>query len=309
METRLLGRTGLRVTAMGLGCGGPSRIGLSAGITENESVAIVRRALDRGVTIIDTAEGYQTERFVGEAVAQHGRDTVVISTKVGTWDLRAEQIAQRCEQSLRMLRTDHIDVYHLHAVAPLEYERLRESAVPELLKLREQGKIRFLGITERFESDTGHAMLWQALAHDWFDVVMVGYNMLNQSARGRVFTMTQRKNIGVLNMFAVRRALSRPEILAETVTILKKNGQLPQSFSDAGQELEEIAREAGAAGVVDLAYRFCRQESGIHVVLVGTGSINHLEENFASFEKPLLGQQIVERLRALFSRVDSVSGS
>ena len=75
--------------------------------------------------------------------------------------------------------------------------------------LRDAGKIRFLGLTERFVKDTTHAML-TALLDDCWDAVMVGFNLLNPSARRRILTRTSALDIGVMNMFAVRRALSGP---------------------------------------------------------------------------------------------------
>lgn len=84
METRILGRTGLEVTVMGIGTGRPSRIGQSAGKSDAESVTIIREALDAGVTFIDTAEAYRTEAIVGEAVRGRDRGSFVVSTKKST---------------------------------------------------------------------------------------------------------------------------------------------------------------------------------------------------------------------------------
>ncbi len=84
METRILGGTGLEVTVMGIGAGGPSRIGQSAGKSDAESIAIVREALDAGITFIDTAEAYGTEAIVGEAVQGRDRGSYVVSTKKST---------------------------------------------------------------------------------------------------------------------------------------------------------------------------------------------------------------------------------
>ena len=81
MEYTTLGRTGLKVSVAGLGCGGSSRLGQSTGKSEAESVALVRRAVDLGVNFFDTAEAYGTETIVGLALRQLPRDSVVISTK------------------------------------------------------------------------------------------------------------------------------------------------------------------------------------------------------------------------------------
>ena len=85
MEYTILGRTGLKVSVMGLGCGGPSRIGQRAGKSEDDSVAIIKQALDSGVNFIDTAESYQTELIVGKATKGVNRDSIVLSSKKSTF--------------------------------------------------------------------------------------------------------------------------------------------------------------------------------------------------------------------------------
>lgn len=84
MDYTILGRTGIKVSVMGVGCGGPSRVGQRAGRTEAESVAIIQRALDSGVNFIDTSERYGTEAIVGKAIKGIDRSSVVLSTKKGT---------------------------------------------------------------------------------------------------------------------------------------------------------------------------------------------------------------------------------
>ena len=81
MHYTTLGRTGLRVSVAGLGCGGNSRIGLGAGLSTTQSVALIHAALDLGVNLIDTAEAYGTEEIVGAAIKDRPRDQIVISTK------------------------------------------------------------------------------------------------------------------------------------------------------------------------------------------------------------------------------------
>ena len=81
MQYITLGRTGLKVSVMGVGCGGPSRIGKSTGKTKQESVALIRYALDSGINIIDTSEIYNTEKIVGEAIKGYDRESIILSTK------------------------------------------------------------------------------------------------------------------------------------------------------------------------------------------------------------------------------------
>jgi len=151
-------------------------------------------------------------------------------------------------------------------------------------------------------------MLRRALHDDWIDVVMLGFSILNQSARDTVFPLTREKGVGTLDMFAVRRALSRLEDLRALVDDLSRSGLLDGEL-DPDDPLGFLVHEGGAVGTVDAAYRFCRDEPGIDVVLTGTGSIEHLKENVTSLERPSLPDADLARLRDVFGRVDSVSGN
>lgn len=310
MDYLTLGKTGLRASVLGLGGGGHSRLGQRAGASAEQSAALVRRALELGVNFVDTAEAYGTEAIVGEALAGAPRQELVISTKKSpTQDGRPispAELSAALDASLRRLRTDYVDIYHLHGVRPEQYDRAADELVPELLRLRDAGKIRFLGITEAFAQDTGHAMLARAIHDPWWEVVMVGFNLLNQSARARVLAEARRRNTGVLCMFAVRDALSRPELLRATVDELARQGLFDLAGLDPDNPLGFLAQ--AAASLPDAAYRFCRAEPGIHVVLSGTGSVAHLEQNVASLLAPPLPADTHARLVKLFARVDTVSG-
>jgi aryl-alcohol dehydrogenase-like predicted oxidoreductase len=194
----------------------------------------------------------------------------------------------------------------LHGVRAEQYDRAVAELVPELLRQREAGKIRFLGITEAFGADTSHEMLGRAVRDDYWDVVMVGFNILNQSARARVLEETRRRGTGVLCMFAVRDALSRPEKLRETIDELLRQGRLDPAALDRDDPLGFVL--SAARSMPDAAYRFCRAEPGIHVVLSGTGKVEHLEANVDSILQPPLPEEVRARLVELFAGVDSVSG-
>ncbi len=307
-----LGRTDLRVSVAGLGCGGASRLGQRTGASESESVLVVERALDLGINFLDTARGYRTEAIVGKAIAGR-REGVVISTKAGPRSrdglLRASDLAESVEQSLERLGTDYVDVFHLHGVTLDQYEHCASELVPELERLRDQGKIRFLGITERFGGDPQHRMLERALRDDCWDVMMVGFNLLNPSARERVLQPALKKDIGTLIMFAVRRALSQPEALRTLVRELVERGAIPPESVDLADPLGFLVHGDGARGVVEAAYRFCSHEPGTHVILTGTGKIAHLEENLISLGAGPLPAGDRLRLRELFGAVDFVSGN
>lgn len=309
MEYTRLGRTGLKASVMGIGCGGPSRIGKASGISETDCVEIARRALDAGVNFIDTSEAYGTEEIVGRAIEGHNRGSIIISTKKTVFDgISPREVEQGLEGSLRRLRTDYVDIYNLHGVVLKDYDYLYSEIGPVLEKLREQGKIRSMGITERFNADTRHDMLDRALDDDIWDVVMVGFNILNQSARERVFARTMANNIGVQIMFAVRLALSKPARLKQAVRQLIENGQLDPAEIDPDDPLGFLIHDQGATSVVEAAYRFCRYEPGAHVILSGTGNPDHLAANIDSFSQPPLPEQDLAKLKRMFRRVDSITG-
>jgi L-galactose dehydrogenase len=217
-------------------------------------------------------------------------------------------VQEGVEASLTRLGTDYIDLYHLHGVRPEQYENLLTTVGPTLQQLQQQGKIRFIGITELTNADPGHTMLQRALQDDLWDVMMVGFNLLNQSARERVLAGAQAKEVGILVMFAVRLALSRPERLQEVIQDLVAKGELDSSEFDQADPLGFLLRDGGAVSLPDAAYRFCRDEPGTHVVLVGTGNPEHLQANIASFDRPPLDPAAVARVQRLFRHVHSVSG-
>jgi len=106
MEKTLLGRTGLKVSIMGIGCGGPSRIGTRTGIPEAESIDLIRQGINAGINFIDTAESYNTEVIVGRAIKSVDRKNLVLSTKVKAAGMTPPELEHKLESSLLTLGTD-----------------------------------------------------------------------------------------------------------------------------------------------------------------------------------------------------------
>jgi aryl-alcohol dehydrogenase-like predicted oxidoreductase len=312
MEYTTLGRTGLKVSIAGLGCGGPSRLGLRDR-PEQDCIALVRQALDLGVNFLDTAEVYGTEEIVGKAIAEIPRDRIVLSTKK-KFPLKdpsdpAGEVRKSLEQSLRRLGTDTIDVYHAHGVEPGDYAYASTRLLPVLLKMRDEGKIRFIAISEAFVEDSNHLMLAEALDTGPWDVVMVGFSILNPSARNRVFAKTLQKNVGTLVMFAVRRALSQPDRLKAIVAELIQKGAILPDAVNPEDPLDFLRQEGGAATLPEAAYRFCRHEQGVDVVLTGTGNPDHLKENVEAILRPPLPSGVLQRLETIFGNLDTLTGN
>jgi aryl-alcohol dehydrogenase-like predicted oxidoreductase len=314
MEYTTLGRTGLKVSVAGLGCGGPSRLGMRGDArSERHAINLVTQALNLGVNFFDTAESYGTEGIVAKALAGVQRDHVVVSTKKtlptpNHADPEAE-VVKGLEQSLRNIGTDYIDVYHLHGVEPKDYDFAQKRLMPVMRRLKEQGKIRFIGVTEGFVVDPSHMMLQDSLQKNLWDVIMVGFNMLNPSARRTVLPLAQKNGVGVLDMFAVRRGLSQPGRLKEIFAELVAKGAIKKDAVDLKDPLGFLLQETDAATLPEAAYRFCRHERGVDVVLTGTGNAEHLKENIAAILKPPLPKAAAERLESLFGGLDYLTGN
>ena len=310
MEYVTLGRTGLRVSVAGLGCGGFSRLGLGTGKSRDDAVALVRQAMDLGVNLLDTAAAYGTEAIVGEAVRGVPRDRVVIATKA--WIPRsesrraAERAVQSLDQSLRRLGTDYVDIFQLHGVLPEAYEQASDVIAPALLKEKAKGKLRHLGVTEAASEDPEHRMLQRAVEDEVWDVVMVAFHMMHQNARSTVFPRTLAHRVGTLLMFAVRNIFSRPERLAAALRELTARRELPRWLALAPNPLGFLLHEAGASSITEAAYRFARHEPGADVVLSGTGDPAHLRANIAALLMPPLPLADRLTLTKLFGRLSGV---
>lgn len=310
MDYTTLGRTGLRVSVAGLGCGGFSQLGLGTGKTEADAVGIIREAFDLGVNLFDTAAAYGTEPILGRALREVPRDQAVICTKapfgVSSPNSTPQSAVASLDRSLKELGTDYIDVYQLHGIAPGAYDHAAEALAPALLREKEKGKFRHLGITETAPNDPLHEMAPRACRDGVWDVVMVAFHMMHQNARTAVFPLTQERRVGTLMMFAVRNIFSRPERLAATMRELAADGEVPQALADSPDPLGFLVHEGGASSVIDAAYRFVRHEPGTDVVLFGTGDREHLRSNLASILKPPLPDADRARLASLFGRLVGV---
>ena len=319
MDYTTLGRTGLKVSVAGLGAGGRSRIGQSKGASVDQSVRIVRAAIDRGINFVDTAARYGTEPIVGAAL-QGIRDKVVISTKQwpvkggqgqqGTDYVSAAELRQGVEKSLRDLGTDRIDILHLHGVSTHQYPHCLNELVPEMQRLQQAGKIRFLGITEAFNVDTRHEMLAEATRSEVWDVIMVGINFLNQTALAEVLPQCTQRGIGTLCMYAVRWGLvdrGQAKLLIEEAV---RRGEIDASV---GAEPDPFAflREADGRPIplTEAAYRYCRHTPGLDVILTGTSSLDHLDDNIRAIMAPPLPAPVLDRLRQVFGRVSTITGN
>jgi len=307
MEYRPLGKTGLTVSVAGLGCGGNSRLGLGRGASVDDCVAIVRTAVDLGVNFLDTAEAYGTEEIVGVAARSYDRDKLVISTKaIFNASDTAETVTRRVEASLKRLGLDYVDVFHFHAVSPAAYEHHHDVLAPALVRLKEQGKVRHVGITETSPNDPEQKMLARAIQEAPWEVTMLAYSLMNQGARRQIFPETERRGIGTLLMFVVRNIFSNAAYRHDIFAKLVEQGDLDASILSGGDPLAFVVGEAGAESITDAAYRYARHTQGVDVVLFGTGNKEHVKSNIDSILRPPLAPAIIERLHASFGQLKGV---
>jgi len=221
MPVRALGKTGHKVKLFSLG--GQSTI--EQGGTEKESVEIINKALDLGVNYIDTAAAYgrgNSETYIGK-VMKHRRDEVFLATKTGSRNY--DGAMRECEQSLKRLQTDHIDLYQHHNVsqdARLNQIMEEDGALKAFRKLKDEGVVSYLGIT-------GHSsrILLDALNRYDYDCTLVTLNPagLSMSDRGSLedfFAAATKKNVGVIAMKLIGRG-----------RLLEKGIDMKQAFNYA----------------------------------------------------------------------------
>ena len=267
MEKITIGRSGLNTSRIGLGTWA---IGgwMWGGTDEAESIATIRFAVERGVTLIDTAPAYgfgRAEEIVGKALAEGAlRDTVTIATKVGlTWkdgavfrDSRPARIRKEIEGSLRRLRTDVIDLYQVHWP---DLETPIAETARTLEALRHEGKIRAIGV-----SNYSPAQMDAFRAANRLDAVQPPYNLFEREIEADVLPYAKGAGVAVLSYGALCRGLLSGRMTAGTVFTgddLRKvdpKFQAPRfrQYLAAVDELRTLPRERFGKSVLALAVRW-----------------------------------------------------
>ena len=175
-------------------------------------------------------------------------------------------------------------------------------SMPTLIKLKEQGKFRFVGISETYGRDNRHEALPMALADNVFDTAMVGYNLLSPTPEHVVLPMCREKNVGVICMVPVRRSLSRPELLRERIAGAVRSGLIPRGALPEEDPLGWLVK-GEVTSLPAAGYKYAAAHPAIGTVLTGTANIAHLEENLAAILGPPLPKEDMVRLRSIFGQV------
>jgi aryl-alcohol dehydrogenase-like predicted oxidoreductase len=314
MQTRKLGRSGPTVSALGLGCMGMSH---AYGETDDdESIATIHRALDRGVTLLDTADQYgphTNERLVGRAIAGR-RDEVFLATKFGLvrepGDLsntgvngRPEYVRSSIEGSLQRLGVDHVDLYYLHRVDP---DTPIEETVGAMAQLVQEGKVRYLGLSE-----AGPDTLRRACAVHQITALQTEYSLWTRDAEDGVLDACRELGIGFVAYSPLGRGFltgairSIDDLSADDWrrTNPRFQGESFQRNLDLVDEVKRLAAEKDATPA-QLALAWVLAQGEDIVPIPGTRRRTRLEENVGALDVELTD----EDLRRIDDVMPRVSG-
>ena len=317
MKYRTLGQTGLKVSEVGIGAFPLSGMWKRpdgslqgwSGTDDRESIALIHRAEELGVNLIDTAESYgqgHSEAVVGEALKGR-RGRWVIATKVSTNqgidaaqpDLKAarQRILSAAEASLRRLQTDAIDVYQLHAIP----HRATEGVVMEALtELKRQGKVRWYGI-----STNDRAAIDRLRTHGPIHVLQIGYNLLEREAND-LLHWSRQENIGTLIRVPLAKGMLTGKYAGPSAARVPENDvryeryQKPESI-DALKKLPQLNFLAEGTGrtMTQAALRFVLDHPGVSCVIAGAKSREQIEQNAAATDVPPLAAEELKRALAI----------
>ncbi|TMM26657.1 MAG: aldo/keto reductase [Actinobacteria bacterium] len=310
MKTRRLGTQGLETSALGLGCMGMSEFYGTA--DEGEAIATIHRALELGVNFLDTADAYgpfKNERLVGRAIKGR-RDEVVLATKFG--NVRTEQgerlgirgdreyVLSACDASLERLGTDHIDVYYQHRVDP---NTPIEETVGAMAELVEQGKVRYLGLSEA-ASET----IRRAHAVHPISALQTEYSLWSRDVEDQILPAIRELRIGLVAYSPLGRGFLSGRIRSaddlEEGDFRRDNprfqGENFQKNLELVERVEELAAAKGCtAAQIALAWVLAQGED--IVPIPGTTRVRNLEANVAVLDVELTDEDLRD-LEAVFPK-------
>ena len=323
MEMRNFGRTGLKLSVLGFGCGAVG--GLMVRGDPRDQERTVARAIGAGVNYFDTAVQYgngESEKNLGRILQQLTPPDAVVGTKVrlpsASFGDIADAVVTSLEYGLIRLRRDRVDILHLHNAITeagggetLGVQQVLGEVVPTFQRLRQQGKIRFLGLTA-----IGYTTaLYRVIDAGAFDSAQVIYNMLNPSAAaelppnypaqdyGRLFQHTRKAGVGVIGIRvlaggALSGSIERHPIASPPPEPIGSALSYEADVTRA-RRLMPIVQEGFAGSLTEAATRFAISQPAIGTILVGTAAPQQFENALAAVEKGPLPPAAFDRLSTL----------
>jgi aryl-alcohol dehydrogenase-like predicted oxidoreductase len=322
MEMRTFGRTGLQVSVLGFGCGAVGGLMVRGAPADQERA--VARALEAGVNYFDTAAMYgngESEKNLGRVLAKLKPD-VVVGTKVripsASFGRIAEAVVESLEASLKRMGREQVDIFHLHNAITtsgggesLSARIVLEQVAPAFERLREQGKLRFPGITAVGDTQALH----QVIDSRAFVSAQVSYNMLNPSAGealpngypaqdyGRMFDHTQAAGVGVVGIRvlaggALSGATERHPIASPPPDPIGSANSYNADIQRA-QRLMPLVQQGHAGSLAEAAVRFAITHKAMGTILVGMATPAEFEQALSAVNKGPLSQAALDSLASL----------
>jgi aryl-alcohol dehydrogenase-like predicted oxidoreductase len=299
MDYRTLGRTGIKVSPL---CLGAMMFGAWGEPDHDQSIRIIHRAFDAGINFIDTADVYsngESEEVVGKALAQVKREKIVLATKVhGAMgrDPNAQGNSRRwimsaCDNSLRRLGVDHIDLYQIHRPSP---ETDIDETLGALTDLVRAGKIRYFG-SSTFPAHEIVQAQWTAerRVRDRFVTEQPPYSILVRSIEKDVLPMCQTYGMGVLSWSPLAGGWLSGAFGAGKENTSRRSAMLPHHYDmsipgnqqklDAVTELNQVASDAGLS-IIELALGFVLEHPAVTSPIIGPRTMEHLESQLGALE-------------------------
>ncbi|MGF6174279.1 aldo/keto reductase [Ensifer sp. 4252] len=292
MEKRTLGKSGLEVSALGLGCMGLS-YGYGPATEKQAAIAVIRTAFERGVTFFDTAEAYgpyRNEELLGEALAPV-RDKVVIATKFGFdfdadggqsgMNSRPEQIRKVADAALKRLKTDVIDLFYQHRVDP---NVPIEDVAGTVQRLISEGKVRHFGLSE-----AGPQTIRKAHAEQKVAALQSEYSLWWREPEAEILPLLEELGIGFVPFSPLGKGFLTGAINADTTFDSKDFRNVVPRFTPEARKanqalvdlLGEIAKRKGATSA-QIALAWLLAQKPWIVPIPGTTKLHRLEENIGA---------------------------
>jgi aryl-alcohol dehydrogenase-like predicted oxidoreductase len=312
MQYRDLGKTGIKVSEIGFGAwaigGAVEASGVPLGwtnVTDDDSLAAIRRARELGVTFFDTADVYgngRSESLLGIVLSRHRHD-VVLATKVGNArtptgehkkDFSKNHIFVAIDGSLKRLRTDYIDLYQVHNPS---LDDLRTQDIQEAMeRLQELGKIRYWGVSVSTPEDG-----LEVVRQGWGYTLQVLYNVINQAPAQELFPLAKEKGYGIIARVPLASGLLTGKFRADSQfpkDDIRQNFLTPRRLQEVSERIDEVRALIGGETrkLGEAALRFVLADDAVSTTIPGAKNVHQVEGNVAA-SGTALPPEVIRKLR------------